>query len=59
MAGKYPVRAAYMVFDLLFACQQVVFYGAKAFSFYNKPDSAFAVRTELIMPFFCEEKATR
>lgn len=36
------------VFVHLFACQQVVFYGAKAFSFYNQPDSnsAFAVWTE-------------
>lgn len=28
-----------MAFVLLFACQQVVFYGAKVFSFYDKPDS--------------------
>lgn len=39
MAGRYPVHAAYGVFLLLFACQRVVFYGAKAFSFSDYPDS--------------------
>lgn len=48
MAGRYPARAAYMKFFVLFACQQVVFSGAKAFSSYAQ---AFAVWTEIILPF--------
>lgn len=39
MAGRYPVNAAYGGGFVLFACQQVVFYGAKAFRFYDQPDS--------------------
>ena len=40
MAGRYPVSAACGGgFVLLFACQQVIFYGAKAFCFYDQPDS--------------------
>lgn len=31
MAGRHPAHAAYEVFLFVFACQQVVFYGAKAF----------------------------
>lgn len=43
MTGRYPVNAAYGGGVgggvVLFACQQVVFYGAKAFRFYDQPDS--------------------
>lgn len=35
MAGRCPVHAAYGGLFLLFACQQVVFYGAKTFSLYD------------------------